>query len=222
MFELPPAESDENGRGDFDPPASGSRPCQHYGTDQRRARRRERYLDAVIQAIRTTGADATMAELAAGAGVSKPVLYDLFGDRLGLTTAVVTKLGDISASEHRLDRANELPGLAELFDSFVEFVEHDPEIYRWVLRCSADQSELLRQLIPVTIQGRQLQRLVEAAADGEPEAVDVTSIAIAGFAVAAIDSWLASRDICRSDLVAYLSKFVANGLGSQQRQPRTL
>ena len=212
-----PAESDEDERAESGPLADDSRRCGLYGSAERRARQRQRYLDAVIETIRTIGADATMAELAAGAGVSKPVLYTHFGDRLGLTTAVVTRLADISAADRRANRENEPPDLADLIDGFVHFVEQNPEIYRWALRCTPDQSELLRHLVPATIQGKQLHSLVEAAADGAPETADVTSIAIAGFAVTAVDLWLARRSITRDHLVTYLSRFVAEGLGASKR-----
>ena len=208
MTELP-AESETGDRGGIPPAGRSQRAGREK--DQRRASQRERCLDAVIETIRTIGAAATMAELAAGAGVSKPVLYTYFGDRMGLTTAVVTKLGDLSAAKRRVDSENGLPDLADLVYNFVEFVEQDPEIYRWVLRCTPDQSELLRHLLPATIQGKKLHGLVESV--GAPATADLTSIAIAGFAIAATDLWLAHRVISRDELVAYLSGFVENGLG---------
>jgi AcrR family transcriptional regulator len=184
--------------------------------DQRRARRREKFLDAAIETIRTIGADATMADLAAGAGVSKPVLYTHFGDRLGLTTAVMARLGEIFEAERQANSGERQPELSELIESFVRFVEQDPEIFRWALRGTPDHSTLLAECLAATIQGRQLHNIIETAVDdGTPETADVTSLAIAGFAVAAVDLWLARHAISRDDLVTHLSRFIANGLESQ-------
>jgi len=52
-----------------------------------------------MDAIRALGPQATMTDIAERAGVSKPVLYDHFNDRLGLTVAVVAKLAQTVASD---------------------------------------------------------------------------------------------------------------------------
>ena len=52
-----------------------------------------------MDAIRALGPQATMTDIAARAGVSKPVLYDHFNDRLGLTVAVVANLAQTVVSE---------------------------------------------------------------------------------------------------------------------------
>ncbi|MCB1004958.1 MAG: helix-turn-helix transcriptional regulator [Acidimicrobiales bacterium] len=43
--------------------------------------RRAELADAAVRAIRTVGADASMADIAAEAGITKPVLYHHFGDK---------------------------------------------------------------------------------------------------------------------------------------------
>ncbi|MDQ3294896.1 MAG: TetR/AcrR family transcriptional regulator, partial [Actinomycetota bacterium] len=53
--------------------------------------RRDELLDACVRAIRTHGPDVSMAELAAEAGVTRPILYDHFGDRSGIATALVQR-----------------------------------------------------------------------------------------------------------------------------------
>jgi AcrR family transcriptional regulator len=174
-------------------------------------------LDAVIETIRTIGAHATMSDLAAGAGVSKPVLYAHLGDRLRLTTAVVARVGDIVEAERRANRREKQPELIELLESFVDFVEHDPEIFRWALRGALDHPALLGQFLAATIQGRQLHNIIKTAADATPEAAEVTSVAVAGFLVAAVGLWLDGRAVSRDDLVTILVGFVANGLTGQPR-----
>src|SRR3954453_19673641 len=110
------------------------RPGRPVGSTAGRSVRREEYLEGIIEAIRRTGPEATLAELAAGAGMSKPVLYDHFTDRLGLTAAVVGKLTETVAADALLavfsgGESEEL--LAKVFDVFVAFVEREPQIYGW-------------------------------------------------------------------------------------------
>src|SRR4051812_21904775 len=75
------------------------RPGRPAGGRAGRSQRREEYLDAIIDTIRRLGPEATLAEIADGAGMSKPVLYDHFTDRLGLTAAVVGKLVETVAAD---------------------------------------------------------------------------------------------------------------------------
>ena len=53
--------------------------------------RRAELADAAIRAIRAIGADASMADIAAEAGISKPVLYHHFGDKAGLAAAIADR-----------------------------------------------------------------------------------------------------------------------------------
>jgi len=59
---------------------------------------REQLLEAAARVIRSEGPDATMAQIAAGATVTKPILYRAVGDRGALTFAL---------SEMLVDRINE-------------------------------------------------------------------------------------------------------------------
>lgn len=57
----------------------------------RRAARRESFLDAADQAIRTDGPGVTMADVAAAAGVTKPVLYRYVQDKGDLVQALAVR-----------------------------------------------------------------------------------------------------------------------------------
>ena len=47
---------------------------------------RTQLLDAAAEAIRTQGPDATMDDIAAGASVTKPILYRTIGDKAALVS----------------------------------------------------------------------------------------------------------------------------------------
>ena len=53
---------------------------------------RTRLLDACIAAIRRVGPDASVDEMAAEAGVCKPVLYAEFGDKYGIADAIAVEI----------------------------------------------------------------------------------------------------------------------------------
>ena len=59
----------------------------------RRDARREEFLAAAITVIRREGAGASMEAIAREAGVTKPILYRVFGDREGLLIALGAMIG---------------------------------------------------------------------------------------------------------------------------------
>src|SRR5262245_37437910 len=68
------------------------RPGRPRGPRRDRVERREELLDAAEQAVRRVGAQGSMDELAAEAGVTKPILYSHFGDKAGLVTALAGRV----------------------------------------------------------------------------------------------------------------------------------
>ncbi|GAA0611122.1 hypothetical protein GCM10009547_11460 [Sporichthya brevicatena] len=197
------------------------RPGRPVGSTAGRSVRREEYLEGIIGAIRRIGPDATLAELAAGAGMSKPVLYDHFTDRLGLTAAVVGKLTETVAADALLavmsgGEPEEL--LAKVFDVFVSFVEREPQIYGWVIRVAGDlPAGGLSELPMATEAGAHLSKMIGSvlrAAGVDSGGAEPWAFGTVGFALAATDWWLNRRSMSRQDFVNYLAKFVWGGLAS--------
>src|SRR5512138_2646951 len=78
-----------------DPPASTAhRPGRPRGPRRDRDERRGELLDAAERAIRRIGPRASMDELAAEAGITKPILYSHFGDKAGLVAALSQRVAD--------------------------------------------------------------------------------------------------------------------------------
>lgn len=196
------------------------RPGRPVGARTGSSVRREEYLDGIIDAIRRIGPEATLAELAAGAGMSKPVLYDHFNDRLGLTAAVVGKLIEAVAADAMLavlsgGEPEEL--LAKAFDVFVAFVEREPQIYGWVLRGARDLPGTLGDLPMAMAAGNHLAAVIGAVLRGagvDSGAAEPWSFGIVGFVLGATEWWLARRTMSRADFVDYLARFVWGGLSS--------
>ena len=92
--------------------------------------RRAELADAAVRAIRSIGADASMSDIAAEAGISKPVLYHHFGDKENLFREVLFEAhGRLMQSviERRIiDRG--LPAEIEsIFAAINEFHRREPE-----------------------------------------------------------------------------------------------
>lgn len=183
-----------------------------------RSVRREEYLDGIIDTIRKVGPEATLAELAAGAGMSKPVLYDHFTDRLGLTAAVVGRLAEAVAADAMLaalsgGEPEEL--LAKTFDVFVAFVEREPQIYGWVLRGARDLPASLEDLPMALAAGNQLSAVIGSVMRGagvDSGAAEPWAFGTIGFVLSATEWWLVRRTMSRADFVGYLARFVWGGL----------
>ncbi|MGQ0625426.1 MAG: TetR family transcriptional regulator, partial [Sporichthyaceae bacterium] len=195
-------------------------PGRPPGARAGRSVRREEYLTAIIDAIRVAGPEATLAELAAGAGMSKPVLYDHFTDRLGLTAAVLGTLAETVAADAMLavlsgGEPREL--LAKTFDVFVAFVEREPQIYGWILRGVRDLPGTLGELPMAMEAGNHLSAVIGSvmrSAGVDSGAAEPWAFGIVGFVLGATEWWLARRTMSRADFVDYLARFVWGGLAS--------
>jgi AcrR family transcriptional regulator len=209
------------------PPTAGAgtpprrRPGRPVGSTAGRSVRREEYLEAIIDAIRRLGPEATLAELAAGAGMSKPVLYDHFTDRLGLTAAVIGKLSETVAADAVLavlsgGAPEQL--IAKAFDVFVAFVESEPQIYGWVLRGVHDLPAAgLSELPTAMAAGGHLSMVIGSVMRGagvDSGAAEPWAFGIVGFMLSATEWWLVRRAMSRQDFVDYVAKFVWGGLSS--------
>jgi AcrR family transcriptional regulator len=114
-----------------------------------RENRRESFVDATIRAIGKHGPDVGMDEIAAEAGVTKPVLYRHFTDKADLYLAVGLRATDLLMAEI-------VPALADdgaIYDRirravgcYVRFVDEYRELYRFlVLRPHPTKQNLVQQ-----------------------------------------------------------------------------
>ena len=130
--------------------------------------RREQLLDVTAQIISESGFSAvTIQSVARRAGISRPIVYEHFGDLQGLLTALVERetteaLGQVSASS-----LTELMGgdptelLLESLRTYLTAVVEHPTTWRLVLMPPEGAPEILRRTI---VRGRAgvLERLTGA------------------------------------------------------------
>ncbi len=116
--------------------------------DRRRGRSEERrrsILEAAYRAIRRVGSELSMEEIAEEARISRPILYRHFGDRRGMAEAIAKDAVSraIGAQAGTLDKgvvpnwvaASDLQTtLKEILCRTLDFVESQPELYRFILK----------------------------------------------------------------------------------------
>jgi AcrR family transcriptional regulator len=104
---------------------------------ERRMARRAELLDAAIRAIRQGQGRAAMEDIAAEAGISRPILYRHFGDATGLYAAVADRFCQELLAQLRRSIAEEQPGrslLRRQIVTYLAFIADDPDVYRFLIR----------------------------------------------------------------------------------------
>lgn len=181
--------------------------------------RREEYLDAIMDAIRELGPGASLGDLATAAGMSKPVLYDHFTDRRGLTAAVAAKVFETETAAARvavLTAGEPRELIASAVEVFVGFVEREPQLYAWLIRGARGLPGSF--VGPHLAQARNrlstvLGPAMRSAGVG-PGGVEPIVLGVLGLIMSAADWWLVRGNArtSRGDFVNHLTDFVWGGI----------
>lgn len=185
-----------------------------------RAAQRSKLLEGAMDAIRRVGPDASVDEMAAQAGVSKPVLYAEFGDKNGIAEAVAVEIAERSERELRaeLEASGTIPLTLALrlgIERFFDIVVDEPDVYRFIVRSirTNDKGLLDNALV------RNLQAQFELVAgmlipDADPSVLRVVGHGTFGFMIASVESWREERSPERDVIIAQLVDVLASGLQS--------
>ncbi len=176
-----------------------------------RAARREVLLDAADRIVRRDGPAASMATIAAEAGITKPILYRHFGDKSGLYAALADRytgrlLGELQdaleAGRTRRDRVERTIG------AYLAAIEEEPQVYRFLVH-SDEAASAQSQVRTFT---RRLSTLLAAGMAAELAAPAVRASAwahgVVGMVQAAGDWWLETGSCSREELVAELTELL--------------
>ena len=110
---------------------------------------RAQLVEAAARVIRSEGPDATMAEIAAEATVTKPILYRTVGDRQALTFALSEMLIDRINAAVDAQRAAEVDPRAEFeaaVRGYLSAIDTDRNLFLFVNGGSQD-TEVIRGLV---------------------------------------------------------------------------
>lgn len=182
-----------------------------------RAARREELLDAADRIVRRDGPAASMAAIAAEAGISKPILYRHFGDKSGLYAALADRytgllLGELEsalrAGRTRRDRVERTIG------AYLSVIEDQPQVYRFLVH-SDEAAPAQSQVRSFT---RRLSGLLATGIADELSAPGLRAAAwahgIVGMVQAAGDWWLDSGAGTREELVQELTDLLFGAYGA--------
>jgi AcrR family transcriptional regulator len=196
----------------------------------RRALRREEFLDAADQAIRREGPGVTMADVAAAAGVTKPVLYRYVADRGDLVQALAVRYA--ARLEQLLEEGTTAPDprsmVQRTIDAYLTFIESEPEIYAFLVhRARTESPGAAAYLQRFTAQlGDRISGIVEAelrAAGKDPAGAPAMAHGIVGMVQSAGEWWLARRREPgapdRESLVGHLTRLLWTGLSGLPPAP---
>ena len=181
--------------------------------------RRRQLLAAADRVIRRRGPNASMDEIAAEAGVTKPILYRHFGHKDGLHRALVRRYmrAIYRGSESALVETNPRRRIAAAVDAFLAAVEREPEIFRFVRRATnedpgvaGDAGALVRHHADEIARATRadLQRLGLDVDAAEPWAHGIV-----GMMQFVASWWLEHPDVSRERLVNQLTSLLWDGFG---------
>ncbi|MFL6204639.1 MAG: TetR family transcriptional regulator [Acidimicrobiales bacterium] len=198
-------------------------PGDAIGRDDRRAERRSQLLDAAVGAIRAIGPGVTMEQLAKAGGVTKPILYRHFGDRDGLIRAIAQRfstdlLTTVTTPLTADSDAREL--LRSTVDSYVAFIERDPNLYRFMMQQKPERGDELASMGSlIDLIARQVAQVAGErlrAAGRDSGAAVPWAYGIIGLVHQAGDWWVDDQTMTRETLVGYLVSLLWDGLDAAQ------
>jgi AcrR family transcriptional regulator len=195
-------------------------------TEHRRARR-EDLVGAAVEAVRRTGPEFAVDDVARSAGVSKTVIYRYFSDKDELVDAVLERISGTVllprllaelAAEHRDHRA----GLRTVITAFVSLIEDEPELYRFAYAQTgrsgrADLVAATEHQIADALAALFAEQL-EAA--GRPTAAATTwAYGVVGMVQLTTHWWSMSRPVPAAELVEQLVALADGGLTALLPRP---
>jgi AcrR family transcriptional regulator len=186
--------------------------------ESHRRARRELLVDAALAAIRRHGPAVGMDEVATEAATSKTVLYRHFADKAQLYSAVCARVAHtLSVQLQAVIGPDARESLAAAIDVYLQLIESDPQVYRFVVHHPAvstagtDQLETLIQLI-----GERVADLLEpaaAAAGLDPALARPWGHGVVGLVRAGADPWLEGKvALDRAELSHALTDLIWPGL----------
>src|SRR5689334_2039839 len=200
------------------PPQDGRRA---RWTEHRRARREE-LVAAAVEAVRLSGPDFAVDDVARSAAVSKTVIYRYFTDKDELVDAVLERISTVIllprllgelAVEHEDDRA----GLRAVIAAFVSLIEDEPELYRFAYAHAgrsgrADLVAATEHEIAEALAAVMSGRLADA---GRPTGAARTwAYGVVGMVQLAAHWWSTDRSVPAPQLVEQLAALADGGLST--------
>jgi AcrR family transcriptional regulator len=167
----------------------------------------------------------TVEEIAARAGVSKPVVYEHFGGKEGLYAVVVdrefqTLLHTITASLS--SRANARALLERAAMALLDYIESSPDGFRILVRDSPTGQATGSFASLISDVASQVEHLLGAEFKTrglEPKTAPIYAQMLVGMAALTGQWWLDSPKFKKGDVAAHLVNLAWNGLAGMEPKP---
>jgi AcrR family transcriptional regulator len=179
---------------------------------ERREQRREALLDAAIEVVRVEGPGVSMDQIAQACGITKPVVYRHFGDREGLVTAMALRFVAELIGELAPQLASDAPPqelLRSTIDSYLQLIERDTNLYRFLSTNEPGKRDLLAGLIAEEVAAVLERLMIDAGAD--TTAARPYAYGLVGMVQFAGDWWTQSRTPERTVLVEQIMTLLWSG-----------
>ncbi|MBX6355767.1 MAG: TetR/AcrR family transcriptional regulator [Micromonosporaceae bacterium] len=200
------------------PPVNTSPDGRRTRWDAHRRRRRQDLVRAALDAFNQHGPEVDMDQVAAVAGVSKPVLYRYFADKAQLWLAVGEYVAQLVVEEVTPAVAQvreERSLIAATVDAYLGAIESRPDLYRFLMHhsgLSGGHNLVAKASGKVAVElsrviGDRLRALGLDAGPAEPWAYGLV-----GFVTAVGDWWLErGRPMSRAALTDYVATLMWQG-----------
>jgi AcrR family transcriptional regulator len=173
-------------------------------------------VDATIRALTKHGPDVGMDEIAAEAGVTKPVLYRHFTDKSDLYLAVGQRGTEMLLARMRpalVDDGSLFDRIHRAVDAYLSTIEEMPELYQFVVRRSFVDKPVEQDVVTEDKQliATMLARLFGdylRAFDMDSGGAEPWAHAVVGMVQSAGDWWLDRQTMNRQSLTEYLAKII--------------
>jgi AcrR family transcriptional regulator len=173
-----------------------------------------------MAAIRLHGSLVSVENIAAHAGVSKPVIYSEFGDKAGLADALALERAQ------QMERAliAELAGREPLdttmavrlgASAVIGLLVDEPEVYSFIVRSmrSSDRGVLDNPLVR-TLHDRVGMLISLLAPDADKAMVSVVTDGMFGFIFAMVESWQVAKEPSQDEVVRMIVMLVQQGFAT--------
>ncbi len=186
--------------------------------------RRQQLIEVGRTLFAQRGFDGTsMEEIAAQAGVSKPVVYEHFGDKSGVYAAVVEQelVGLERVIRESLTRGRAKKRVETAVIALLTYIEQDTEGFQILVRdASKGNGSTYATLLNTAVE--ELSHIL--AANFERNKLDASTAILYGQALVGMVSmtaqwWLDNRDVDKSTVAAHIVNLCWNGLAALEAEP---
>jgi AcrR family transcriptional regulator len=183
--------------------------------DAHRAERREKIVDAALEVLGETGPEFGLEQVAARAGLSKPVIYRFFGDRATLVEAMGDRATNQLAESMMPALYTEMPIMSRIravIGAFVRFLDDSPNVYwlftRPVPGSTGDVVRMHKEFVGSALAGVLSEYIASYGIEAPTDAENVWAHGLVGFVQSMAEWWLEHRTVGRDEITEQITTLV--------------